>query len=184
VAISQSDKRTILFGIGFLLLAALGRFLILPGLNAWGEARAEVDGHSQRVEDLSTQLNRAEAMQRRLVDKLGLAAGKKPITVDEARVQFPKAVQDALAKGGAAVSSIELQQVRKLREASGWSLVPVRVQASCKGAKIADVLNSFRASQQLIMVDRLSLDMARSGNRDNWKLEMILSTPVVQGGAS
>lgn len=184
MAINQSDKRAIIFGGGVLLLAALGRFLILPGLQTWGEARAEVAGHSQRVEDLSTQLNRVEAMQRRLVDKLGPTVGKKPITVDEARVQFPKAVQDALAKGGAGVSSIELQQVRKLRDAPGWSLVTVRVQASCKGDKIAEVLNSFRGSQQLIMVDRLNLDMANSGNRGNWKLEMILSTPAVQGGVS
>ncbi len=175
------EKRTVFIGLGVVVVAVLLNLVLRPGLDAWQAARGTIAQHELQLENLEGQLADRDIKRRQLAQKYGPAVSKPLVTVSEARVAFPEAVQNALKRGGLGVSTVTLQNVRRVREVPGVSLVSLRVEGGTQGKQLADVLASLRASEVLALVEDLRIERGDGGGPDGapYTLSFVLSTPAL-----
>lgn len=179
---TQRERRTITIGLGVIVLAALLNFGLGPFFASWQDARETVRTHHDRMSSLQTLLARRDVKQSQLEQKFGGAVGRELLTVSEARVAFPEAVQATLGAGGMSLSTVSLQGVRTLREVSGVSMVSLRIDGSVAGARLPDAFAALRASELLALVEEVRLDKGRDrgrGEGPSYEVTLVLATPAL-----
>lgn len=163
--------------------AVLGRFVLMPVVDQWQQARAAIVTYDAQLEDLERRVDRRDAAVRRLREKFGPGIEKDLLDVDAARVEFPRVVQETLAGQGFKLDNIRVQRVQRLREAPGVALVTLLVQGECEAGQIPKMLAALRGSEMLMLVDRVDLTMAKPGEREKWTASLTLATPALQEAA-
>lgn len=182
MALSARDRRAVMVGLALIGLGLLARFIVVPGLEHWRDVRAVMSDGTARLMIVEQKIKRRDAVVDRQRQRFGQAVGQPLATIEEVRVSFPKTVQQALGQAGLGVSSIELQGVRKLREAPGVSLVSLRVRGMCGAPALPQALEALRSAEQLVIVDRFEIGLVKSDSRDQWSVTLVVSTPAIQGG--
>ncbi|MCC6682024.1 MAG: hypothetical protein IT445_14075 [Phycisphaeraceae bacterium] len=176
---NDRDRRALRIGLLVVAAALLWRFAAWPAMQHWRDARAAVAAYDQQLTSLEQRLADRDAAASRLRQRYGDAIEKPLLSLDETRVLFPQAVQEALRQSGMNVERLELQNVRRLRQSPQVSMISLRVEGSCEGSALPRVLASLRQSQRLTVVDRYETTMANEGDRRNWTVRMILSTAAI-----
>ena len=184
MALTQRDRRAVLIGLALLGLALLGRFVVMPAYGHWRDVRAAAVAQDEQLTQIERTLNRRDAVFDRLRSKYGDAVDAELLDVDQTRVVFPKAIEQALQQSGVAVQSIDLQAVRRVRQVSGVSMVSLRVRATCKPTAISKLLKALRETDRITVVERLDLTMANPGRRDQWTVGLVVATPALEGTRS
>jgi len=176
---SPRDRRAVIIGGALVIFAAGWRFAVEPVMTQWRDAREQAEVQRAMVSAIEHRASRLDAMQQRLETKLGPGVAKPIRHVEDARLNFPREVQEMLQKAGMKITRVELQGVRKLREAPGVSMLSIRLEGATNGIATPKVLMQLQTSETLMIVDDLRL---AHGNGHAWTMAMVLSTPVTEGG--
>ncbi|MEM7624205.1 MAG: hypothetical protein AAF333_01110 [Planctomycetota bacterium] len=175
---SPRDRRALILGGLFIAVAVLYRVVLSPVMGQWGEARAAAEARSTMVERFEEQLERRDKIRGRLEPRFGLGVHDALRTVDEARVAFPRSVQEAIGRGGATAKQVEVQGVRRLRDVPGVDLLSLRVQVDCQAPVIPQLFSELCRADVPVIVESVSLVMPQPGQRQNWQANLVLSTPA------
>lgn len=179
MALTDRDRRALMMGGGLVLAVVLYRLLLSPLLAGWAEARAEAAVYTQRLAQLEDRLDRRDTLQRRLRETYGPAITQPLPTLEDARVRFPQAVQEALASAQLQPQQIEVQGVRRVRGVPGVSNLSLRVRSVAPPQAIPAALNALRSAGLIVVVESVDLSMAQPNQREQWQLLLTLSTPTL-----
>ena len=180
MALNPRDRRALLWGGGLLAAAALYQLALSPVLATWSEARAEGAANLERLTQIEDKLERRTQLHDRLTQRFGPAVVEPLQSLEDVRVSFPKAVQDALGRAGVQPQQVEVQGVRRLRGVTGVSTLSLRIQANVGDASIARLFNELRNCGHTVVIDSVNLSMAQPGQRQQWQLMLSLSTPALE----
>ncbi|CAN0443370.1 unnamed protein product, partial [Ectocarpus fasciculatus] len=125
---SPRDRRALIFGAGIIGVAVLYRLALAPAVAQWGQARADTVSQTQRIVQFEERLEKRNDIRQRLMERFGPGVQAPLLSVDEARVAFPRSVQEAFGRAGASARQVEVQSVRRVRDLSGVELLSIRVQ--------------------------------------------------------
>lgn len=181
MALTERDKRAVKLGAAVIGLGLIVRLIVMPFTAHWGELRETVSSHEQRITFIEQKLDRRDAVVTRQRPRFGPGIESPLQPVDSVQLSFPQAVQKALGSGGLGVSSVEPQGIRKLRDVAGVVMVSLRVRCGGGPDSLPQALASIQGAEQLIIVDSFDLSMAKPGDRSNWSVTMLLSTPALEG---
>lgn len=182
MALSERDRRAIWIGAGLIGLGLLLRVVVMPVVAHWRELRSSAYEGAARVAAIEQKLNRRDALVDRQRARFGPGVDKPLQPVEQVQISFPQSVQKALGKGGLGVSSVEPQGVRKLREVPGVVLVSLRVRCGGGPDALPQALAAIQGYEQLIIVDSFNLTMTKPGERNQWSVNMLVSTPALEAG--
>lgn len=175
---SPRDRRALILGGLLIGVAVLYRVVLSPVVDVWQEARAAAELQSAMVERFEEQIETREKIRRRLEVRFGPGVHDTLRTVDEARVAFPRSVQEAINRGGATAKQVEVQGVRRLRDVAGVDLLLLRVQVECEAPMIPKIFSELRRADVPVVVESVGLVMSQPGQRQKWQANLVLSTPT------
>ena len=179
MALNPRDRRALLWGGGLLAAAALYQLALSPVLATWSEARAEGAANLERLTQIEDKLERRTQLHDRLSQRFGPAVVEPLQSLEDVRVSFPKAVQDALGRAGVQPQQVEVQGVRRMRGVAGVSTLSLRVRANCNDQSIARLFNELRNCGHSVLVESVDLSMAQPGQRNQWSLMLTVATPAL-----
>lgn len=172
------DKRALFFGAVVIGVAVLFRVALSPGLDRWREARATAGAQSAMLEQFESKLDDRDKFRKRLEPRFGPGVHDSLRSADEARVDFPRAVQEALSRGGVAAQQVEVQGTRRVRDLPGVELLSLRVQVNCQPPSIPSLFRELSRADVPVLIESITLSMPQRGQRQNWQATLVLSTPT------
>lgn len=180
MAMTSREKQVVFTGAGVIVIGLLIKFAIMPFFDHWSSLRTTVSDYEQHVQHVEQKLNRKDAIVDRQKIRFGPGVGAPLKPVEQVQIEFPQAVQKALAAGGLGVSSVEPQGVRKLRTTPGVVMVSTRVRCAGRPDSLPKALAEIQKADSLIIVDSFDLAMTKPGDRKNWSVTMLVSTPALE----
>jgi len=181
MALTARDRRAVWIGSAVIGLGLILRTVVMPAAAHWGDLRAVVSEGESRMAAIEQKLERRDAVVMRQRARFGPGVENPLLPVQRVQISFPQSVQKALGQGGLGVLSVEFQGVRKLREAPGVVMVLLRVRCAGGPDALPQALAAIQNAEQLIIVDRFDLTMTQPDDRGNWSVNMLLSTPALEG---
>ncbi|MEM1109520.1 MAG: hypothetical protein AAGH99_12610 [Planctomycetota bacterium] len=178
---SARDRRAILIGAVLIGLAVLYRVALTPLFDQWGQARADVTAQAAMLDQFEGKLERRSDIRKRLEPRYGPGVHQSLSTADEARVAFPRSVQQAIQQGGAATKQVEVQGLRRLRDLPGVELLSLRVLVTCKPDAIPGIFRELSQAELPTVVESVNLRMPNRGQRQKWEATLVVSTPTLAG---
>ena len=178
---SDRDRRAVLLGAAGLALVLSMKFILLPWLHHWGEARADIVRHRAVLADVEHDLERLDFLHSRLKPGYGEAVARPLENVSTTLLMFDQTIQKSLTDSGVALQTKSHRGARTLREAQGVVLVTIQVQARGDLAALARCLNRMRHAEQLVIVDQLTLHTPDPNRPGQLAYTMELSTPALEG---
>ena len=172
---SDRDKKAVILG-AMLLAGLLGyRFAVAPMVDTWQSARQRIAVASAAQSSINAQATRLQSQRRQLEAVYGSAIAQPLPTVEEARANFVKTVEDLLKSSGLESESVRSQPLRPLREVAGVALVGLQVQCSGQARQLTQCLANMSGRGPLILVEslRTSPDARRP---DRMQISMVLAT--------
>lgn len=176
---SDRDRRALVWGAVLIGVAVLYRVGLSPATDRWGEARASAGAQSAMVEQFEDKLEKRDEVRERLEARFGPGVHAPLRSMDEARVVFPKAVQEAIGRAGASAKQIEVQGSRRVRELPGVEMLSLRVQVECEPPAIPNVFKELAAAELPVVVESVNLSMPQRGQRQQWQATLVVSTPAL-----
>ena len=179
---SNRDRRALIWGGLLIVAAAVYRFGLSPAVDQWQQVRAESQQQLALLEGLESKLERRAQIMRRLEARFGPGVGQPIPGSEAAAVAFPRTVQEAVSRGGGKATQIEVQGLRRLRDIPGVELLSLRLRIDCPADAIPEVLRQLRAAELPVMIESMNLEMARTGQRDEWQATVVVATPTLSQG--
>lgn len=176
---SERDRRAVVWGAILIGLAVLYRVGLSPAVERWGEARASAEAQSAMVEQFEDKLEKRDEIRQRLETRFGPGVHAPLRSMDEARVVFPKAVQEAIGRGGASANQVEVQGARRVRQLPGVEMLSLRVQVMCNPNAIPMMLKELAAAEMPVVIESVNLSMMQRGQRQQWRATLVVSTPAL-----
>lgn len=175
MTMSDRDKKAILLG-GLVLGCLIGyRFVMMPVLDSWSDARQRIAQVSAAQSSLDAQVMRLQSQRRQLEVVYGQGIAQPLPPVDVARANFVKTVEDLLKSSGMTSQGVRSQPLRPLREVAGVALVGLQVDCTGQPQQLMRCLANMSAGDQLILVD--SVRAAPDSRRpDRMQVSMVVTT--------
>ncbi len=174
---NDRDRRALVIGVVLVAAAGAYRFGLSPALDHWREARSVAAQRQAVVDDLHAKLGRRDALMARLEPRFGPGVHEPLDAAENVQITFPRAVQQAISRGGGKPTQIEVQGLKRIRGVTGVELLSLRVRIDCPSRSIPEILQQLRAAELPVIVESLDMVMANNNRRDEWRLSMTLSTP-------
>lgn len=157
--LNQRDRRAVVICATVVGVLVLARFVVMPMVHFWSEARGRIEAKHEEVHALSAKLDKWKFERDLLAPDYGAALDAPPLAAEEVRLAFLKTLQDTLASGGMQVQSIRPLATRPVKELTGVSIATFQVTAKCQFAQLAPTLANLAAAPNLMLIDRLSMDV-------------------------
>lgn len=172
---TDRDRRALIGGVAVLAVLLGYRYLAMPVIDSWSEARQRIAVASEAQASMQRQMSRLKSQRRQLESVYGEAVSRPLPDVDTARANFIKAVEDSLKANGLESQGVRSQPVRPIREVSGVSLVGLQVECTGQSRQLVRWLADLSASDPLMLVDslRTSPDTRRP---DRVQVSMVVAT--------
>lgn len=155
--LSRRDRRTLILGAAALGAILAARFVLIPWVSGWSDARARIASEQEQLADMRSELSGVLGQHGRLVSKYGPAVSSPLADLETARVNLVKAAQDILKRNGFSATDYKPQPIRQLRKIPGARFVPLQVRGKCNVEQLAKCLAAMRNSKTLVIVDQLSV---------------------------
>jgi len=176
---SSQDRRAIFWGAAFIGLAVLYRLVLSPVVDQWREGRASAEAQLVMIEQFENKLEKRSEIRTRLAQRFGPGVHDPLRTADEARIAFPRYVQEAIRRGVASAQKIEVQGVRRVRDVPGVALLSLRAEVYCEPESIPRFLKELGAAEVPVIIESIGLSMRQQGQRGKWRATLLLSTPTL-----
>ena len=171
------DRRAVLLGIGALLAVIVIRWMLVPWVASWQQARQDITVAREELTSLEDQLRRYLSQRQRLTAMYGAAVAKPLEDMEPATLRFAEAVQGVVGRSGISNPAYQPQQPKAVPDAPGVEMVTLRMVGRCQLPQLANCLAELRKADSLIVVDSL---VANGDPRQQGQMEvtLILSTPA------
>ena len=157
MTLSPRDRRAILLGAVGLLIILAGRFVLLPWIDSWKDARRSIAEARVELGEAERQIYRVLGQRRRLEKIYGPAVNKALDNRQSAQVKLIEGVQEVFKTGGVKLTGYDPQRPKSLREVPGVEVVAWQIRAKCKLPQLVKCLAGMRKSETLIIVDWFSV---------------------------
>ena len=175
MTLSTRDRRAIIVGGLALLIILVGHFALMPWLESWSGARAQIIEARRELNDVQLRVRRILGLRRRLEQIYGPAVNKPLEDLDAARLSLFKTVQETFRAGGFKPSEYRLQRPRVLSAVPGVQIVPLEVPGQCNLSQLVKSLAGLCKAKTFVFVERFSIDNDEK-KPGTFKVTMVVAT--------
>ena len=158
MTLSVRDRRAIILGGLALLIILVGHFALIPWINSWTGARAQITEARKELADVQLGLSSILGQRRRLEQAYGPAVnGPLALDAQTARLDLFEAVRETFAAAGFKPSEYRRQRPRALSAVPDVQIVPLEVPGSCNLSQLLKSLIGLRKAKTFVFVDSFSI---------------------------
>ena len=176
MTLSARDRRAIILGILGLGIIFAGYFVVIPWLDSWGAARAEIRESQRQLNEIRRDVLRILVLRRQLEQRYGPAINK-PLEEDvqTAQLNLFEAARETFAAAGFKPSEYRRQRPRALPAVPDVQIVPLEVPGTCNLSQLLKSLIGLRKAKTFVFVDsfRIENDEKKPGT---FKVTMVVAT--------
>ncbi len=160
MTITAGDRKTIILGGLALGIIFAGYFVLMPWLDSWSMARAEISESRKQLGDIQVKVQRILSQRQRLKQRYGPGINR-PLEddVETAQLKLLKTVKEAFAAGGFKPNEYRLQRPRALalKSVSGIQVVPLEVPGKCNISQLTKSLAELSKAKTFVFVERFTI---------------------------
>ncbi len=176
MTLSTRDRRAIILGGLGLLIIFAGYFALVPWINSWSSARAQITEARGQLDEVQRRVRRILGLRRRLEQIYGPAVNE-PLEQDvqTAQLKLLETVKETFSAGGFKPSEYRLQRPRPLSAVPDVQIVPLEVPGQCNLSQLVKSLAGLCKAKTFVFVERLSItnDEKKPGT---FKITMVVAT--------
>lgn len=180
MTLSDKDKRAIRIGAIALGIILVARFLLIPWMDSWFDARRRIATADEQLERLQKPIRRALGLQKHLERLYGPGVNRPCQDIEAAKLSLMKVAGQLAKFGGMQPSSNVPQRGRSLANVPGVEIVLLQIRGKCDFPQFSKTLAALMKSETLVFVERLSLtnDQKKPGQLD---VTLVLATLAERG---
>lgn len=158
MTLSTRDRRAIIFGGLGLLIVFAGYFVLVPWIDSWSIARAQISEARGQLKDVQLDVQRILGLRRRLAKIYGPAVNM-PLEEDvqTAQLKLLETVKETFSAGGFKPSEYRLQRPRALSAVPGVQIVPLEMPGKCNLSQLTKSLAGLCKAKTFVFVERFSI---------------------------
>ena len=158
MTLSPRDRRAIILGGLGLLIIFAAYFGLLPWINSWTAARAQITEARTQLDDAKSNMRRILGLRRRLEQIYGPAVNE-PLeqNVQTAQLKLLETVKETFSAGGFKLSEYRRQRPRPLSAVPDVQIVPLEVTGQCNLSQLVKSLAGLSKAKTFVFVERFSI---------------------------
>ena len=158
MTLSTRDRRALILGVLGLGILLAGYYVLMPWLDSWGSARAQISEARSELADVQMRVQRILGLRRRLAKTYGPAVNM-PLEEDvqTAQLNLSEAVRETFAGAGFKPTEYRRQRPRALSGVPGVQIVSLEVPGQCNLSQLTKSLAGLSKAKTFVFVERFSI---------------------------